>query len=130
MGKEAHLRKSFRPDHRADRGGLGGIEHLHRIVGRQIGVDLLLRGDVDAFHRVRQDKTVDADHDRHRQFLGEPERQDVQVDRLLVGLGEQLQPTGVAHRHRVGMIVPDIDGCADRAVAERHHDRQAEAGAL
>ena len=74
-----------------------------------------------------QDEAVDADHDRHRQFLGEPERLDVQIDRLLVGLGKQLQPSGVAHRHRVGMIVPDIDRRADGAVAERHHDRQAEA---
>ena len=127
MGEETHLGKSLRPDHRADRGGLGDVEHLHRIVGRQIGVDLLLGGNVDAFHRMGENKTVDADHHRHRQLLGEPKRLDVQVDRLLVGLREQLQPSGVAHRHRIRMIVPDVDGRADRAVAQGHHDGQAEA---
>ena len=49
---------------------------------------------------------------------------------FLVGFRKQLQPAGVAHRHRVGMIVPDVDRRADCAVAERHHDRQAEAGGV
>ena len=127
MGEEAHFREGFRPDHRADRGRLGGIQHLHRIIGRQIGVDLRLIGDVDTLHRMGKNKTVDADHHRHRQFLGELEPQDVQIDRFLIGLGEQLQPSGIAHRHRVGMIVPDIDRRADRTIAQGHHDRQTEA---
>ena len=128
MREKAHLGEGFRADHGADRGGLRGVEHLHRIVGRQIGVDRFLLGNVDALHRVGEDEAVDADHDRHRQFLGEPERLDMQIDRFLVGFGEQLHPAGVAHRHGVGMVVPDVDRRADRAVAERHHDRQAEAG--
>ena len=45
-------------------------------------------------------------------------------------LGEELDPAGFAHRHRVGMIVPDVDRRADGAVSERHHDRQAEAGGV
>ena len=32
-----------------------------------------------------------------RQLLGEAERLDVQVERFLVGLGEELDPAGVAH---------------------------------
>ena len=86
-----------------------------------------LLGNVDAFHRMRQDEAVDADHDRHRQLFGELERLNVQIDRFLIGLCKELQPSGIAHRHRVGMIVPDIDGRADRAVAQCHHDGQAEA---
>ena len=85
------------------------IEHLHRLVGRQEAVDVGLIRNVDALDRVRQDEAVDADHHRHRQFLGQPERLDVQVDRFLIGLGEQLHPAGIAHRHRVGMVVPDVD---------------------
>ena len=49
---------------------------------------------------------------------------------FLIGLGEQLDPSGVAHRHRIGMVVPDVDRRADCAVAERHDDRQAETGGV
>ena len=74
-----------------------------------------------------EDEAVHAHHHRQRQLLGQPERLDVQVERLLVGLGEELDPAGVAHRHAVGVVVPDVDRRADRAVADGHHDRQAEA---
>jgi hypothetical protein len=46
------------------------------------------------------------------------ERLNVQIDRFLIGLGKQLQPSGVSHRHGVGMVIPDIDRRADRAVAQ------------
>jgi hypothetical protein len=46
---------------------------------------------------VRQDEAVDADHRRHRQFLGETKRLDVQVYRLLIGFREELHPAGIAH---------------------------------
>ena len=44
-----------------------------------------------------------------------------------IGFRKQLQPAGVTHRHRIGMIIPDVNRCADGPIAERHHDRQAEA---
>ena len=50
--------------------------------------------------------------------------------RLLVGLGVELDPARVALRHRVAVVVPDVDRRADRAVGDRHDDRQAEAGGV
>jgi hypothetical protein len=103
------------------------VEHLARLEGRQVGVDLLLRRDVEALVGVRQDEAVHAHHHRHRQLLGEAEGLDVQVGRLLVGLGVELDPAGVAHRHGVGVVVPDVDRRADGAVADGHDDGQAQA---
>ena len=53
-------------------------------------------GDVDALVGVGEDEAVHADHHRQRELLGEAERLDVQVERLLVGLGEELDPAAVA----------------------------------
>jgi hypothetical protein len=79
---------------------------------------------------VGQDEAVLADHDRHAQLLGQAEGLDVQVDRLLVGLGMELDPPGVGHGHAVGVIVPDVDRGADRPVADGHDDRQAQPGGV
>ena len=122
----AHFHERLGPDHRADRDRLVRIEDLARRVRRQEGVDLGLRRDVDALVGVGEDEAVHAHHHRHRQLLGELERLDVQVERFLVGLGEQLQPAAVALAHRVAVVVPDVDRRADRAVGDRHHDRQPE----
>ena len=119
----AHFHERLRPDHRADRDRLVGIEDLARRVRRQERVDLGLLGNVDALVGVREDEAVHAHHHRHRQLLGELERLDVQVERFLVGLGEQLQPAAVALAHRVAVVVPDVDRRADRAVGDRHDDR-------
>ena len=75
--QEAHFSKGIRPHHCADRNRVHGIEHLHRFVRRQIGVDIGLRGHVHALDRVGEDEAVDADHHRHRKFLGQPESLDV-----------------------------------------------------
>ena len=107
--------------------GIGGVEHLARHVGGQVGVHLLLCRHVDALVGVGEDEAVHAHHHRQRQFLAEPERLDVQVERLLVVLGEQLDPAAVALAQRVGVVVPDVDRRADRAIGDRHHDRQPEA---
>jgi hypothetical protein len=77
-----------------------------------------------------ENESVDAHHHRHRQLLGQTEGLDVQIDGFLIGLGEQLHPSGIAHRHRVRMVVPDVDRGADRAVAKRHYDRQSKAGGV
>ena len=77
VGEELHLHEGLGPDHGADRRRLVGIEHLHRLERRQIGVDVGLRGDVDPLHRMGEDETVDVDHHRHRQFFGDAERLDV-----------------------------------------------------
>jgi hypothetical protein len=72
---------------------------------------------------VGQDEAVDADHDRDREFLGEAKGLDVEVRRLLVALGEELNPSRVADRHCVAVVVPDVDGRTDGAIRERHDDR-------
>jgi hypothetical protein len=106
----AHLGKGFGADQCAKAHRVGRIEELPRLVTRQERIDLLLRGYVDAFVRMGQDEAVHADHHRTGQLFRQPERLDVQVQRFLIGFGEQLDPAGVAHRHAVGMVVPDIDG--------------------
>jgi hypothetical protein len=122
----ADLHEGLRPDHRADRDRIGRIEHLARLVRRQEGVDVGLVGNVDALVGVGEDEAVHAHHHRHRELLGQPERLDVQVERLLVRLGEELQPAAVALAHRIAVVVPDVDRRTDRPVGDRHHDRQAE----
>ncbi len=124
----AHFGEGVRPDHRPDRDRIGGIEALHGLVGRQKGVDFGLVGKIDALDRVGENEAVGAHHGRHRQFLRQAEGDDVQVGRLLVRFSEELDPARFAERHRVGMVIPDVDRRADRAVSQGHHDRQAEAG--
>lgn len=128
MREVANFGEGLRPDHRTDGDRLRGVQHLAWCAGRQPGVDLLLGRDVDTFVRVRQDETVHADHDRQGQLLGDAKRLDVQVQGLLVGFGKDLDPAGIAHRHAVGVVVPDVDRGADGAVGHGHHDRQAQPG--
>ena len=130
VGEVLDLGEGLRPDHRADRHRVGRVEHLARLEGGEEGVDLLGLGHVDPLDRVGEDEAVHADHHRQRERLGDPERLHVQVGRLLVVLGVELQPAAVALGHRVGVVVPDVDRGADRAVGDRHHDRQAEAGGV
>ena len=85
-------------------------------------------GHVDPLEGVGEDEPVHAHHHRQRQLLGEAERLHVEVERLLVGLGVQLDPAASrAGDIDVAVVVPDVDRRADRAVGDRHHDRQAEA---
>ncbi len=126
VGEIAHLHERLGPDHGADRDRVGRVEHLARRVGGQVGIDLLLRRQVDALVGVGEDEPIHAHHHRQRELLAEPEGLDVQVERLLVVLREELDPAAVALAQRVGVVVPDVDRRADRAVRDRHHDRQAE----
>jgi hypothetical protein len=118
------------PHHRAHRHRRRRVEDLPRLERRQERIDLLLRGHVDAIVGVGEDEAIHAHHHRAGQFFSQPEGLDVQVERLLVGLREELDPAGVAHRHAVGVVVPDVDRCADGAVADRHHDGQAQSGGV
>ena len=52
----------------------------------------------------------------------------MEIGGLLVGLGEELDPSGFAERHRVGVVVPDVDRRANRAGSQGHHNREAKAG--
>jgi hypothetical protein len=110
--------------------GSVGIEHLAWFVRRQESVDLFLRRDVYALVGVRQNEAIHADHHRQADFLSQLEGLDVQIERLLVGFGEELDPAAVALRERVGVVVPDVDRRADGAVGDRHDNRQAEAGSV
>jgi hypothetical protein len=128
VGQVAHLREGLRPDHRADRHRMGRVEHLLRPQRRQEAVDLLLLRDVYLLEGVGQHEAVHADHHGQREGLGQPERLHVQVRRLLVVGGVELQPAAVPLGHRVAVVVPDVDRGADRAVGHRHDDRQLHAG--
>ncbi len=74
---------------------------MHRFVGRKIGVDRRLIGYVDLLDGVGEDEAVDAYHGRDREFLGQPEGDDVQVGRFLVGFGEQLIQPDLRSSHRI-----------------------------
>ena len=126
----AHFGEGFGAHHRADRIGLRGIENLTRFIGRKERVDFFLRRDVHALEGVRQHEPVHADHDRNRDFFGDAEGLDVQVHRFLVRFAEELDPAAVALAHRVGMVVPDVDRGADRAVGDRHDDGQPQPRAV
>ena len=126
----AHFHERFRPDHRAHADRLGRIQHLARLEGRQVGIDLALGRHIDALDGMGQDEAVHADHHRTRQRLRQAEGLDMKVQRFLVGLGMQLDPAGIAHGHAVRVVIPDVDRGPDRAIADRHHDRQAEPGCV
>ena len=127
VGEVLDLEEGLGTDHRPDRHGVRGVEQLPGLEGGHERVDLLLVGDVDLVVGVGEDEAVHADHHRQRDLLGDPEGLDVQVERLLVRLGVELDPAGVAHRHGVGVVVPDVDRGSDRPVGDRHHDRQPQA---
>jgi hypothetical protein len=88
----ADLGEGLGTDQRAHAHRVRRIEDLPRHVGRQEGVHLLLRGHVHALVGVGEDEPVHAHHHRAGELLGEAERLDVQVERLLVGLGVELDP--------------------------------------
>ena len=73
-----------------------------------------------------EDEPVHADHDGDGDLFGEAEGLDVQVSGLLDRLGEQLDPAGVARRHGIAVVVPDVDGGADGPVGQGHDDGQSE----
>ena len=124
------LEEGLWPDHRPDRHRLGGVEHVAGLEGRQESVDALLRRDVHLLVGVGEDEAVHADHHRQRDLLRDPVGLDMHVEGLLVRLGVELDPAGVALGHRVGVVVPDVDRGADSAVGDGHHDRQPEAGGV
>jgi hypothetical protein len=101
-----------------------GIEDLTGLVRRQEGVDGGWIRHVETLDRMGQDEPVHADHHRQGQLLGESERLEVEIDRLLVRSRIELDPAAVAHRHGIGVVVPDVDRRTDRPVGDRHHDRQ------
>ena len=54
----------------------------------------------------------------------------MQIHGFLVVFRKKLNPTGILHRHGIGMVVPNIDGRSDRAVADSHDDRKAQTGGI
>jgi hypothetical protein len=126
----SHLGKRFRAHHGTDRHRFLGVEHLHRLEGRQEPVDFILIGNIDALVGMGQDEAVHAHHDRQGELLGEAEGLDVQVRRLLIRLGEELDPAGIAHGHGVTVVIPDIDRRTDCPVRESHYDWQAQTGGV
>ena len=80
---------------------------------------------LDILDRVAGDKTVLANHHGQRHGLADTHGLKVVVIRFLIGLGKQHDPAGVAHAHRVGMVVVDVDWAGKRAAADGQGDRQA-----
>jgi len=56
---------------------------------------------------VRQGKTIHADHHRQKGLLGNFEGLNVQISRLLVVLGMELNPPRISDRHGILLIIPD-----------------------
>jgi hypothetical protein len=124
------LGEGLGPDQGADRHRIAGVEHLTWLVWRQERVHALLSRHIHLLEGVGEDEAVHAHHHWKRQLLGEPVRLDVEIERLLIGLGIELDPARIALRHRIRVVVPDVDRRADRPVGDRHHDRQAESGGV
>jgi len=61
-------------------------------------VDEGLFEQVDSLDRVGQDETVDAHHDRDRELFAR-RNLDVKIGRLLIALGETVEPTGMRTGH-------------------------------
>ena len=108
-------------------GAAGSSSCRGRNVGRAASTSCWV-GYVDLLERVGEHEAVHADHHRDGQLFGDAEGEDVQVGRGLVVGGVELHPAGVAHRHRVALVVPDVDGSTERAVGDGHDERQPEAG--
>ena len=126
VGEVAHLFERLRPDHGADGVRVCRVEDLAGLVRGQERIHLLLGRQIDPLGGVGQDEAVHADHDRDGDLLGQAEGLDVQVRCLLDRLGEQLDPSGVARRHGVAVVVPYVDGRADGPVGQGHDDREPE----
>ena len=90
-----YLGERLGPDHRADRDPLGRVEDLAWFVAGQERVNLFLGGHVGPLEGVGEQEAVHAHHHRDRQFLGDPERLDMQVERFLIRLGVELDPARV-----------------------------------
>ena len=75
-----------------------------------------------------QNETVHTDHKRQRGLLGNPEGLDMQIRRLLVVFGMELNPPGVPHRHGVLLIIPDVQRRGHGPVGTGEDDRQPHAG--
>ena len=73
-----------------------------------------------------EDEAVHAHHDGEGELFGEAEGLNVQIRRLLIRLGEELDPAGVAHGHGVAVVVPDVDRRTNCPVGECHDDWQTE----
>jgi hypothetical protein len=86
-----------------------GIQHLAGLVRGEEGIHLRLVGNVDSLHRMGEDESVHAHHDRERELLGQSEGLDMEVGGFLVGLGEELDPPRIPHGHGVAVVVPDVD---------------------
>ena len=125
-GQLADLFEGIGSHHGADRDRVVRVEDL---LGPEQGkkcVDRFLFGDIDLLHGVGEDEAVHTDHHREGELFREGEGLDVEIGSLLVGGGEQLDPSGVACGHGVAVVVPDIDGCADGPVGQGHDDGEFE----
>jgi len=130
MSEVTNLHERFRTYHGAYRDRVRRIEHLPWFESWEESIDIGLGDDVELFVGVSQDKTVHTDHYGAREFFGNAEGQDVEVGGFLGGFGEELNPAGIAHRHGIGVIIPDVDGCSNGAVADSHHNGKAETGGV
>ena len=119
----ANLGKGFRTYHSADGYGICGIKNLAWFKGRQKTIHLFLIGHIHSLVSVGQDKTVYTYHDRHAQSLCNFKGLDMHINRLLIGLCKQLNPSGIPHGHGIGLVIPDIDRRTNRTVAHRHDNR-------
>ena len=95
---------------------------------RQETVDEFGGRKVDRLEQVGEDEAVDADHHRHFQAFGDAKGLDRRVDGVLIVGAVDLHPSGVPHRHRILVIVPDVDRRTDGAIGAGEHDRQTQAG--
>jgi hypothetical protein len=108
----------------APRLDLRRVEAMLRRVGRQEGIDHLLRRHEHGLERVGDVERVVVHQHRQQDFLGDPERLDHRVERFLRALGVELDPAGVALREAVRLVRPERPWRGHRPVDVHHHDRR------
>ena len=125
-----HLGERLGPHHRAHGERRLRIKDNARLIRREELRDVALFWHIHLFHRVGENEAIHAHHDGQRKLLGDLECLDVKIGRLLIILGVQLEPAGIALRHGIGVIVPNVNGAADRAVGYCHDNRKAQPGGV
>ena len=79
---------------------------------------------------MRQNEAVHTDHDRQREFFGDLESLNMEVNGFLVVFSKELNPAAVTLTHGIGVVIPNVNRGTDSAGGNGHDDRKTEAGGV
>ena len=117
----------FRPGQAVEGAGRVRRQPGVRFIGGEVGVDLVLLGNVDDFVGMREGEGVEDDHGRDADRFGDLEGLDGGVDDFLVARDVELHPAGVPLAEAVVLVRPDRPAGGHGPVDVAHDDRQPSA---